>query len=152
MEACLQADAHLRLLASESSGADPTERSIETTAFDEATPQRHVSTNEVVHQGSLSGHAAATASNDPVELGREPARTPRLPDGHHLAADTEHMGVGIGRHQRSKAVPSRDRLIVKEGDDFSRGRGYPALRARASPFLLSFAIRFTPGSSKVDRR
>ncbi len=39
-------------------------RSIETTAFDkEATPQRHVSTNEVVYQGSLSGHAAACVSS-----------------------------------------------------------------------------------------
>jgi hypothetical protein len=68
------------------------------------------------------GHGRAV-SNDPVELGREPARTARLPDRDHLSADTEHVAVGIERHQRSKPAVRCDGLIVEERDDFSRGRG-----------------------------
>ena len=72
-------------------------------------------------------------------------------DAHHLAADTEHVGFGIERHRRSKPVPS-DHLIVKEGDDFSRGRGYTGVASASQSLLAVVRYQVHAGQLKVDRR
>ena len=113
-----QPNAQIRLLATERPGPDPAQFHGEASRFEKDIPAKgHVGPHQIADGCDLAGHAAVGATDDPVELRREPSRATGFPRRNHLPSHSDDGGVVVMVRQSGQPGWVGLCIVVEEGDD-----------------------------------
>src|SRR4029453_15937134 len=113
---------------------DPSQAVVEPADRVQGVPaERHVGADEVPHRRRRRWHPEECATDDPVELWREPWRALPRPDRRSGPTATDDRGIPVAGGKAFQPLGLRPGIVVKECDDVADRMGDAGVASPGEP-------------------